>query len=747
MCLAHIEVPVTVEVESHPSNSETQTLPDFDDYVQSVPLESDFDNAQHETVPEKNQRSFQVLSLAQMFMKLEFERLVPARTVNYVANEIMTISEENHLQIEMEVKEHLQQLELDSNVIDSVLNSIFGPLKNQYKCLRSAHLRTKFYKTMNRFVEPKIADAKGDQKYFHIPISQTLLGLFEDKSALNIQLEPPLNTDPDILKDFTDGANFKNNKFFQENPTALRLIIYQDGFECCCPIGPSKKKHKFTGIYLSIGNLPSHLRTHVDNIFLIALLKEKDMDHKKVFGKIVEELKDLETNGIFVPGYGQIKAGLAFIAGDNLGSHSLGGFYESFSRTRYFCRFCYVDRPTFHSAGGHYVAFPLRTKETHQRCLRGQRLETKKGVKFDSVFNELPYFHVCDPGLPSCCAHDLAEGVGAWDMGLFIHYFVSEEWFDYEKLTELRKRFPFSTKDKRDEPIDFLEEYARVKGGAMQIFNTIRLFPLIIKDHIKDPNDKVWKCFLLLSEICDIILAPAINKKCLGYLEELILLYLDLRKECFPDVPLRPKHHYLAHACLMILLFGPLKNIWSLRFESKHCFFKRAVRSAKNFINVLKSLTFRHELYQCYLRSGARARCSIVANSSSDFSPSMYSEELQLAMSECDLPPEVEECTSVSVKGTDYRKGHIVVLGQDSYQCNEEMGRILIILHCDDAVFFVVEVLEVVFVPHIRAYKLGQKVGYKCVKQSNLLSYYAHHTYKLHDGNFVKLHHALVVKY
>lgn len=44
-----------------------------------------------------------------------------------------------------------------------------------------------------------------------------------------------------VLEDFMDGNVFKNNKFFQENPDALRIILYQDAFEIVNPIGAAKK--------------------------------------------------------------------------------------------------------------------------------------------------------------------------------------------------------------------------------------------------------------------------------------------------------------------------------------------------------------------------------------------------------------------------------------------------------------------------------------------------------------------------
>ena len=59
----------------------------------------------------------------------------------------------------------------------------------------------------------------------------------------------------------------------------------------------------------------------------------------------------------------------------------------------------------------------------------------------------------------------------------------------------------------------------------------------------------------------------------LTYLQLIISQYISMREMLFPDVKLRPKHHYLLHYPELILQFGPLIKVWTMRFESKHRFF------------------------------------------------------------------------------------------------------------------------------------------------------------------------------
>jgi hypothetical protein len=58
--------------------------------------------------------------------------------------------------------------------------------------------------------------------------------------------------------------------------------------------------------------------------------------------------------------------------------------------------------------------------------------------------------------------------------------------------------------------------------------------------------------------------------------------------------------HFRLYEMLIIHRFGPPRNVWTMRFEAKHTFFKRAV--SKNFKNIPKSLAFRHQRYVLFLQ-------------------------------------------------------------------------------------------------------------------------------------------------
>lgn len=105
------------------------------------------------------------------------------------------------------------------------------------------------------------------------------------------------------------------------------------------PILLAKKKRKVVAVYLSVANLPASVRSNTDHMSLVLLCVEKDLKqfgYTKLFSEMLKDLKDLEDNGICVD-FQTVKAALYCIAGDNHGSHSIGGFTENFSQSKYFC--------------------------------------------------------------------------------------------------------------------------------------------------------------------------------------------------------------------------------------------------------------------------------------------------------------------------------------------------------------------------------------------------------------------------
>lgn len=382
---------------------------------------------------------------------------------------------------------------------------------------------------------------------------------------------------------------------------------------------------------------------------LVLLCTENDLKHfgiAKVFSELLTDLKDLESNGISVEGE-TIKGALYCIAGDNLGSHSIGGFTENFSRAPYFCRYCEITRDEFMSDPN--MCGPQRTPDKYDTAIDGLQAEANqgiRGIKTNSVFNTLKAFHVCQPGLPPCLGHDVFEGVLSYDVALFLKYFIKKKkWLTYSLLNRRIKQFKYKGSDALTKPSTVHADANKLTGQAIQDRNFLRLLPVLIADKIQNAEDDVWQLTLQLKDIVDMICAQKISVAQVAYLDVIIQEYLESRKLLFPDSPLKPKHHYLRHYPALILKFGPLIRLWTMRFESKHGYFKRCARHLKNFKNICRTLSERHQLYQAYLSAGLGYDQVLQVKDSCVFYQSLYSDAIKNAVREFGFS---ESNTSVS---------------------------------------------------------------------------------------------------
>lgn len=147
---------------------------------------------------------------------------------------------------------------------------------------------------------------------------------------------------------------------------------------------------------------------------------------QRIFRRLIDDLKSLETDGIEFDGH-QLRVIFPAITGDNLGSHWLGGFTMNFAYGPHICRNCTITKRELDNGCFCTSANRLRTVDSYNESLlklSTEDLDVHDGVKFNSIFNNLSFFHVCNPGLPPCVAHDLFEGVVSYDLPLFLKALV-----------------------------------------------------------------------------------------------------------------------------------------------------------------------------------------------------------------------------------------------------------------------------------------------------------------------------------
>lgn len=207
----------------------------------------------------------------------------------------------------------------------------------------------------------------------------------------------------------------------------------------------------------------------------------------------------------------------------------------------------------------------------------------------------------------------------------------------------------------------------------------------------------------------------------------LTLLYTskNIRPDSFPqEKKLCPKHHFIKHYPYLIQRFGPPTECWTIRFEAKHSFFKKVVRDANNFKNILLTLASRHQLMLVHylaMPSIFKPETAKVSDMCLEVLDAAVRQAILNRFSNVDT---VGLTPHIFLNGTKYSKGMILSAGSTSGL--PDFGRILeICIVLASNVCFIIEPLTAYYVEHLRSYHLVKKNPAECllVKPEDLNDY------------------------
>jgi hypothetical protein len=194
----------------------------------------------------------------------------------------------------------------------------------------------KHIKNSKHYIAPRELKLPPNEKgkvatFQYIPIIDLVEAIITDPGYTTA---PP---SPDgVLYDIKDGAAWKNNKYFQENPDALTGQMHSDALELVNPLGAAKGVHKIVNFYFCLVDVAKNLRSKTENIMLVLSVKEKHLkeNYIAVLTPLLEDLLKLEA-GVKIGGR-IVKMGLICYSADNLEAHVVGGFSQSFSSGKFF---------------------------------------------------------------------------------------------------------------------------------------------------------------------------------------------------------------------------------------------------------------------------------------------------------------------------------------------------------------------------------------------------------------------------
>ena len=579
--------------------------------------------------------------------------------------------------------------------------------------------RSTFYKQNFPFVNPSeykfIDDCDCIETFQYVSILDSLKILLKNEEVRTHIMNPPAQVDGHLAS-FRDGNLYKNHPIFSHVEYGLEIILYSDEFEIVNPLGPHKKKHKLMAFYFTLGNLHQRCKSQMSAMFLVLLCKSSSVQKhgfSAIAAVINRELSVLENDGIVVDGYPcAIHGALAFIAGDNLNSHLIGGFSASFSpNVSYVCRFCLISNTEMRQLDDAGLIEPrtIENYEQHARIVESEpNTSSVFGIKYKSPFIS-GSFHVVE-GLPPDIMHDLLEGVIPFELALILKVLIAKGYFNLEDLNHCISSWCYGSLDKANKPVEIAASFGEsIKQNAGRTWCLLRLLPLMIGPKIP-ANDEHWNFFLSLKDIVELVFAPRMALGHVLLLRTKIQDHIATFNLLFHDKALKPKQHFMLHYPSYLELYGPLRCCWCMRFEAKHYYFTRLTRVVNNYKKICHTLAQRHQMQLAYhlATDCAFLEHTVSISSTVDVDMNYLSDCVvdSLMQSNISRLEPLHQCKFVSVNGLTYRCRMYAVIDFDSNTDTPVFGRIDNIFIQQMKVHFLLRICKSSYDPHLAAYRL-----------------------------------------
>ena len=540
-------------------------------------------------------------------LKLREKYLLPASTHAEIIQDCQTMMVgvltchnqlvENHL----EAKGYSVQDDVDLRGIFDTdkYERLLSDCGSSYKLLRNCSNKMGMIKPQEHRV--------GSYKGYYISLTKVLQMLLQKEDVAPYVLGH-FDSDNTNMTSFTSGDAFRSLVDLKEDGNLLLIHLYNDEFEVVNPIGARRGKQKINATYFTLGNLPSKFRSALQHIYLTFLVRHKavkENGYTIAFSPLVQELQKLYAEGFTVTlSNGQVEkfyAVLCTVSGDNLSSHNLAGFRAVFASGRV-CRTCMISYSE--------LSEKVRESDVTLRCAANHAYHVKAvlenkdnaaiyGVLGPSVFSSLEYFNVI-MSFPPDIMHDCMEKVMPTLVEVIIKRLVQNASVTVSQFNKNMSSFHFKGHDATNKP-EPIKPDCSIVGSAAQKMCLFKLLPFFVE------LDKCTACLRLYGiahEVMMYVFSRCISRTDLDYFEQKITSLHQYLRDEFSEVKITPKFHYMLHYPSMMARYGPLREVWCLRYEAKHQYFKSLASSIGNFINIALTLSTRHQMQQCYYFSG-----------------------------------------------------------------------------------------------------------------------------------------------
>ena len=197
----------------------------------------------------------------------------------------------------------------------------------------------------SKYIQFKGEDKKLVKKFgYFIPLTELIGKLLKLPEIVHFVLNDH-RSNTDTMKDVCNGSYVHSHTLSGEGNVFLQFVILYDDLELQNPLR-ANKTHKLAMFYMTLLNIPPKHRSQLNNIFLLALARTKDVKDfglDQLLGDFVGTVKKLRNGGInmWVHGAGikRICGDLIFVVCDTPATSFLAGFKES-SFAFKSCRMC-----------------------------------------------------------------------------------------------------------------------------------------------------------------------------------------------------------------------------------------------------------------------------------------------------------------------------------------------------------------------------------------------------------------------
>jgi len=640
---------------------------------------------------------------------------------------------------------------LSSNERDALLNRLQEHAQ-PFESLNTQHKRTTFFRTNYHMVEAKpiflgnrydqcLDPATGSMRqiikrdtFQYVPLLPLLALLLSDNSIFQETMKERVSVDG-VMRDFCDGLLYRSISLFAEDKTALQLLLYFDECEVVNPLGSRRGIHKIGFIYMSLRNVHPMYNSRLSNIHIVAAFNSIDRSRygfDKILAPVVRDIRQLEQgvdlklrDGTIVHKRGTV----VLLAGDNLGLNQLCGYVESFSAT-HFCRLCMTDKVECgNTCRDDHVQ--LRTEEQYTQQLQGVldgSLTTKEcGIKTSCLLNSLQYFHITE-NVSVDVMHDMLEGIVPYELKLILSEFIFvKKYFTLELLNARLASFDYGYQDRTNKPTALTDSELRdqtktsLNQKASQTLCLTVILPFVVGDKVPESDD-MWRLYLLLRDIVDVVFADTCTVGDSVYLKYKIDDHHCLFRSLFPDRHLLPKHHMLIHYPQVMRKMGPLSKCSSMRFEAKHFESKRLCGIVCCFKDICKTVVHRHQLSQCVrLAAGncAAYELSVEQVQVSTVNELPEADSILSSVRNLQRFDDISCAACVSVCGTEYRQNMVIAVDAGDEPTFCKILKCLVVT--DNLVYFVCLDLHTKYYDsHLHAYAVEQKDSVQVVEHTKL---------------------------